>query len=84
MTGNGWDQMSLDAKTLDFARGCNSIQNQLVNFSRFSSFGTVRSEVRILSPRPVFLSKTPLALSGFLIRAANSAVCDHSTNISQR
>jgi hypothetical protein len=24
--------MSRDAKTLDFARGCNSIQNQLVNF----------------------------------------------------
>ena len=42
--------MSTDSKTLDFARGCNSIQNQLVNFSYFSSFGTVRSEVRILSP----------------------------------
>jgi hypothetical protein len=27
-------------KTLDFARGCNSIQNQLVNFSYFSSLGT--------------------------------------------
>jgi hypothetical protein len=26
VTGNGWDEMSMDAKTLDFARGCNSIQ----------------------------------------------------------
>ena len=30
-------------QTLDFARGCNSNQNQLVNFFYFSSFGTVRS-----------------------------------------
>jgi hypothetical protein len=52
-TGNGWERMSTPAKTLDFARGCNSIQNQLVNFSYFPSFGTVRSEVRILSPRPI-------------------------------
>jgi hypothetical protein len=50
IAGNGWERMSTTAKTLDFARGCNSIQNQLVNFSYFSSFGTVRSEVRTLSP----------------------------------
>jgi hypothetical protein len=24
--GKGWERMSRDAKTLDFARGCNSIQ----------------------------------------------------------
>ena len=53
VTASEWDRMSTDAKTLDFARGCNSIQNQLVNFSYFPSFGTVRSEVRILSPRPI-------------------------------
>ena len=53
VTGTGWDQMSSTAKTLDFARGCNSIQNQLVNFSYFPSFGTVKSEVQLLSPRPV-------------------------------
>jgi hypothetical protein len=27
-----WKQMSKDAKTLDFARGCISMQNQLVTF----------------------------------------------------
>jgi hypothetical protein len=32
MTGNGWDQMSAYAKTLDFARGCNSIQINWLNF----------------------------------------------------
>ena len=53
VTVNGWERMLTTAKTLDFARGCNSIQNQLVNFSYFPSFGTVRSEVRILSPRPI-------------------------------
>jgi len=38
--------------------------NQLVNSSYFSSFGTVRSVVRIHSPRPEILGKGPLALSG--------------------
>ena len=33
VTVNEWERMSTDAKTHDFARGCNSIQNQLVNFS---------------------------------------------------
>jgi hypothetical protein len=62
--------MSTDSKTLDFARGCNSIQNQLVNFSYFPSFGTVRSEVRILSPRPInsstygYLQRWPYFICG--------------------
>jgi hypothetical protein len=47
----------------DFARGCNSIQN-LVNFFYHASFGTVRSEVRILSPRPVIRRKWATAAGG--------------------
>src|ERR1051326_7694096 len=47
VTANGWGQMSTTSKTLDFARGCNSIHNQLVKFSYFARFGTVRLEVRI-------------------------------------
>ena len=53
MDRNGLERMVEDEETLDFAHGCISIQNQLVNFSYFPSFGTVRSEVRILSPRPL-------------------------------
>jgi hypothetical protein len=30
--GKGWERMSTDAKTLDFARGCISIQNQQLTF----------------------------------------------------
>jgi hypothetical protein len=56
-SGNEWERMSLVAKTLDFARGCNSIQNQLVKFPYLTWFGTVRSEVRILSPRPDYFRK---------------------------
>src|SRR5215831_11404303 len=44
--------MGSDAKTLDFDRGCNSIQNQSVRFLTVCRFGTVRSVVRIHSPRP--------------------------------
>jgi hypothetical protein len=33
VAGNEWERMSADVKTLDFARGCNSIQNQQLTFS---------------------------------------------------
>jgi hypothetical protein len=35
VTGKGWQRMSMYAKTLDFARGCNSIQIIWLNFLLF-------------------------------------------------
>ena len=51
-TDNRWDQMSQLQKPL-ILLVVQLDSNQFVNFSYFPSFGTVRSEVRILSPRPI-------------------------------
>ena len=65
MTVSEWKQMSADVKSLDFAYGCILMQNQLVKFRCPARFGTVRSEVRIFSPRPIKINDLrPLTTSG--------------------
>src|SRR6266567_2884956 len=61
MTVIRWEEMSADVKTLDFARGCISMQNQLVKFTCPARFGTVRSEVE--SSRPDQLNQLLMAVS---------------------
>ena len=55
MTGNGWERPGRDAKTLDFARRCNSIQINWLNFQ------ILEVEVRIANICDVYLLRRELA-----------------------
>src|SRR5437868_11099341 len=46
LSGQFWEPMSTDVKTLDFARDCIPMQNQLVSFRQPARLGCVRSLVR--------------------------------------
>ena len=58
--------MVINVKTLDFARGCISMQNQLVTFRQPARLGCVRSLVRIQSSRPS-IKRTAATLAAVLL-----------------